>query len=341
MKLITLEEHWESQRVNAAAQPYMPKPVNPHKNPADHSIEQFVAKTQRDNTELVSAGEKRLAFMDANDIQMQIMGYGDDTPQNLDPKVAVELCQMANDDLATAINAHPNRFGGWAALPVGDPEAAAQELDRAVNELGLQGAMIHGYYQDRMFDDPFYEPILAKAEALDVPLYFHPVFIPAEISAHYYEGKGWSELTAFTFAGAGWGWHEDLGVQMIRLILAGVFDQHPKLHIITGHWGEMVPGFLERMDQTLGLTVNLQRSISQTYRENFYITPSGMFFPAQLQLTHTEVGADHLMYSLDYPYNHPADAAKFLTESDLSQADQDKIASQNAITLLHLDKKGL
>ncbi|WP_203663118.1 amidohydrolase family protein [Lacticaseibacillus sp. 53-4] len=337
MKLITLEEHWESQRVNDAAKPYMPKPTNPHKNPDDHSIEEFVAKTKRDNTELISADDKRLAFMDQNGIQMQIMGYGDDTPQNLDPKVAIGLCKMANDDLAKAISAHPDRLGGWATLPVGDPEAAAAELERAVKQLGLRGAMIHGYYDGHMFDDPMYEAIFAKAEALDVPLYFHPAVIPAAISEHYYQGQGWSELTAFTFAGAGWGWHEDLGVQMIRLILAGVFDRHPRLKIITGHWGEMVPNFLERMDQTLGLTVHLDRSISQTYRDNFYITPSGMFFPAQLTLGMTEVGADHLLYSLDYPYNHPADAQKFLTESDLTQADQEKIANQNAAALLHLN----
>ncbi|WP_461215482.1 amidohydrolase family protein [Lacticaseibacillus sp. GG6-2] len=339
MKLITLEEHWESQRVNAAAQPYLPLPTNPHKNPDDHSIEEFVAKTKRDNTELTSAGDQRLAFMDANDIQMQIMGYGDNTPQNLDPKVAIDLCRMANDDLAAAIKPHPDRFGGWATLPVGDPEAAAAELDRAVNELGLQGAMIHGYYDGHFFDDPMYELIFAKAEALDVPLYFHPAVIPADISEHYYQSQGWSELTAFTFAGAGWGWHEDLGVQMIRLILAGVFDRHPNLHIITGHWGEMVPNFLERMDQTLGLTVHLNRSISQTYRENFYITPSGMFFPAQLQLATTEVGSEHLLYSLDYPYNHPDDALTFLTSSSLSAEAQAQIASGNAVTLLHLQDR--
>ncbi|MDC4186470.1 amidohydrolase family protein, partial [Loigolactobacillus coryniformis] len=145
-----------------------------------------------------------------------------------------------------------------------------------------------------------------------------------------------SELTAFTFAGAGWGWHEDLGVQMIRLILAGVFDRHPNLHIITGHWGEMVPNFLERLDQTLGLTVKLKRSISQTYRDNFYITPSGMFFPAQLQLALTEVGSDHLMYSVDYPYNQPTGATTFLADAGLNTSDQEKIAYGNATKLLHL-----
>ncbi|WP_173021275.1 amidohydrolase family protein [Secundilactobacillus folii] len=336
MKLITLEEHWESQRVNEAAKPYMPAPVNPHKNPDDHSIEKYLAKSKHDTGDLTSAGESRLAFMDQNGIQMQVMGYGDDTPQNLDPKVAIELCQMANNDLADAVKAHPDRLGGWATLPVGDPEAAADELERAVKEKGLQGAMIHGYYNQRFFDDPIYDPIFTKAEELDVPLYFHPAAIPQEISEHYYQGQGWSELTAFTFSGAGWGWHEDLGVQMIRLILAGVFDRHPKLKIITGHWGEMVPNFLERMDQTLGRTIDLDRSISETYRDNFYITPSGMFFPAQLQLTMTEVGADHLMYSLDYPYNHPEGAQKFLTESGLSAADQQKIAYDNAAGLLHL-----
>lgn len=337
MKLITLEEHWESPRVNAAAKAYLPKPSNLHKDPNDHSIEEFMAKTKRDNTELISADAKRLAFMDANGIQMQIMGYGDDTPQNLDPKVAIGLCQMANDDLAAAISGHPDRLGGWATLPVGDPAAAAAELERAVTQLGLQGAMIHGCYAGHFFDEPMYEPLFAKAEELDVPLYFHPAIVPEAISEHYYQGQGWSELTAFTFAGAGWGWHEDLGVQMVRLILAGVFDRHPKLKIITGHWGEMVPNFLERMDQTMGLTVHLDRTISQTYRDNFYITPSGMFFSAQLDLAMTEVGADHLLYSLDYPYNHPADAQQFLTESKLTPADQEKIAYRNAAKLLHLN----
>lgn len=338
MKLITLEEHWESERVNAAAKPYLPAPSFPHYNPDDHSLQEFAAKTKHDNTELLTAGEKRLAFMDANHIQMQILGYGDDTPQNLDPAIAIDLCKQANDDLGAAIAAHPDRFGGWAALPVGDPEAAAAELERAVKVDHLNGAMFHGYYQDKMFDDPMYEPIFAKAEELDVPLYFHPAFIPTEISQHYYESKSWTQMTAFTFAGAGWGWHEDLGVQMIRLILAGVFDRHPNLHIITGHWGEMVPNFLERMDQTIGLTTHLNRSISQTYRDNFYITPSGMFFPAQLTLDMTEVGADHLMYSLDYPYNHPEGADTFLTQSELSTEDQEKIAYRNAEKLLHLNK---
>lgn len=337
MKLITLEEHWESERVNKAAKQYMPAPTFPHQND-DNSIQEYVAKAKQDNTELLSAGEKRLAFMDANGIQMQILGYGDDSPQNLDPKLAIAFCKMANDDLAAVVAAHPDRFGGWATLPVGDPEAAAAELERSVKELHLKGAMIHGYYGDKMFDDPMYEPIFAKAEELDVPLYFHPAFIPEDITKHYYEGKGWSNLTAFIFSGAGWGWHEDLGVQMIRLILAGVFDRHPNLHIITGHWGEMVPNFLERMDQTLGLTANLDRSISQTYRDNFYITPSGMFFQAQLTLDMTEVGADHLMYSLDYPYNHPEGADTFLAESDLSEEDQEKIAYKNAEKLLHLNK---
>lgn len=336
MKFITLEEHWESERVNAAAKPYLPAPVNPHKNPADHSIAEFVAKSKKDNTELTSVGTKRLAFMDANHIQRQILGYGDNSPQNLDPKVAIPLTQMANDDSAAAIATQPDRFGGWAVLPVGDPQAAATELERAVTQKGLQGAMIHGCYAGRFFDDPFYESIFAKAEQLDVPLYFHPAIVPSAISEYYYQGDSWSELTAFTFAGAGWGWHEDLGVQMIRLILSGLFDRHPNLHIITGHWGEMVPNFLERLDQTVGLTVNLQRSISQTYRDNFYITPSGMFFPAQLQLALTEVGSDHLMYSVDYPYNHPTGATTFLADAGLSASDQEKIAYGNAAKLLRL-----
>ena len=335
MKFITLEEHWESATVNAAAQAYMPK-SQLSINPADHSIADYMAQNPRDNSEITSADDQRLAFMDANQIQMQIMGYGDDTPQNLSPDVAIPLCRQANDELSQAVQAHPDRFGGWAVLPVGDPEAAADELQRAVQVDHLQGAMIHGYYGDKMFDDPRYDPIFARAEALDVPLYFHPAVVPATISQHYYQGDQWDALTAWAFSGAGWGWHEDLGVQMVRLILAGVFDRHPNLHIITGHWGEMVPGFLERLDQVVTPATHLDRSIGETYRDNFYITPSGMFFPTQLQLTMAEMGSDHLMYSVDYPYNHPENIAGFLADAGLSQADQQKIAYDNAAQLLHL-----
>lgn len=107
----------------------MPAPVNPHKDPADHSIAEFVAKSKKDNTELTSVGDKRLAFMDANQIDKQIMGYGDNSPQNLDPKVSIDLSRMANDDLADAIATHPDRFGGWAVLPVGDPKAQLPNLN--------------------------------------------------------------------------------------------------------------------------------------------------------------------------------------------------------------------
>ncbi|MGL0748832.1 amidohydrolase family protein [Secundilactobacillus paracollinoides] len=340
MKLVTLEEHWESQQVNEAAKPYLPSWTPQHHNPEDHSIADFAAMSGNTQSAITAAGEDRLKFMDDNGIAMQIMGYGDNTPQNLEPSVAIPLARQANDELTDAIAQHPDRLGGWAVLPVGDPEAAASELMRAVQEKGLQGAMIHGVYNGKFFDDPFYEPIFAMAEQLNVPLYFHPALIPGNISGHYFEGE-WSELAAYTFAGAGWGWHEDLGVQMVRLIMDGVFDRHPNLHIITGHWGEMVPNFIERLDQTVGLAVKLDRSILGTYRDNFFITLSGMLYQSQMALTKTIMGADHLMYSIDYPYNQRvgAAAAHFLDEADLTDDERQKIGYQNAVDLLQLDGK--
>lgn len=342
MKLITLEEHWDSKQVDEAAKAYRPKPLQAHKDPNDHSIQEYLQQASSNPTDFSPANEDRFNFMKQNGITKQILGYGDNTVQNLDPKVSVDLAKMANDELATAIKAHPDQLGGWATLPVGDPQSAADELDRAVTKLGMNGAIITGRYNDHFFDERIYDPLFAKAEALGVPLYFHPALVQEPVRSHYYTNGDWSELAGYLFAGPGWGWHSDLGIQMVRLIMAGVFERFPKLHIITGHWGEMVPNFLDRLDEVMcdppfmKNALPLTRSIAETYKENFWITPSGQFTWPQLQLDLTEMGPDHIMYSLDYPYNQPAGAQDLLANSPIDDDVKEKIAHGNAEKLLHL-----
>jgi len=179
-------------------------------------------------------GAQRLVEMDANGIDMQILSYSN-SPQLLAGAEAVELTRNANDTLADAVNAHPDRFGGFATLPWSDPEAAAAELERAVTQLGFKGAMLTGRPGETFLDDPRYSPVLAAAEALNVPIYTHPGVPLKRVQEAYYAGLDPSVSARLSMFG--WGWHAEAGVQIIRMILAGVFDKYPRLNIIAGHWG--------------------------------------------------------------------------------------------------------
>jgi predicted TIM-barrel fold metal-dependent hydrolase len=155
------------------------------------------------------------------------------------------LAQQANDQLATSIAAHPTRFAGFATLPMTYPEAAADELERAVRKLGFKGTMINGTVNGRFLDDPAFLPILERAVALDVPIYVHPGHPPAPLWEAYY--SSFDPAVNFSLATAGWGWHSEVGIHALRLILAGVFDRLPGLQIIIGYMGEMLPFMLARI----------------------------------------------------------------------------------------------
>ena len=119
-------------------------------------------------------GLKRLAAMDAGGIDVQVLSLNQPATENLEPELAVKLAAMANDKIAAAVTTHPTRFGGFATLPMPDPEASAAELERMVTNHGFLGALIHGHIRGRYLDDQFFWPIFEMAEKLDVPIYLHP-----------------------------------------------------------------------------------------------------------------------------------------------------------------------
>jgi predicted TIM-barrel fold metal-dependent hydrolase len=184
-------------------------------------------------------------------------------------------------------------------------------------------------------DDPMFNSILEAASSLDVPLYLHPS-IPSKVIQDEYYG-GLDPLVSARFATGGWGWHNEAGIQVLRMILAGVFDKYPNLQIILGHWGEMVPFYLSRTDSVLTpVAKNLKRSVSDYFLNNVYVTPSGMFDQSQLMHTHQVMGADRIMYSVDYPFSDNKGARAFLENAAISHADKEKIAHGNAERLLKL-----
>ena len=343
MKLICVEEHVLDAATGAATQaalraaaPYLPdwgSRVVDGRHVADPTRPHVIAPAESARKGL-DMGAARLADMDAAGIDMQVLSYGG-FAQLLDAARAIDLSRAANDRLALAIQSHPTRFGGFATLPWQAPEAAARELERAVNVLGLKGALINGRPGDTFLDDPRYAPLLAAFDALGVPLYLHPGLPLRAVQAPYYGGFD-KELSARLSMFA-WGWHNEAGIQVVRMLLAGVFDRYPRLLVISGHWGEMVPFFLQRLEDSIPQEASgLRRPIVQTYREHVYVSPSGMLTLPHFQFIHTLMGAERILYSIDYPYQSLDGASAFIERLPVADADKAMIAHGNAERLLGL-----
>ncbi len=296
------------------------------------SNEAYMAERQ---PKLVDLGSTRLRDMDAGGIDLQVISHTTSVMGSLPAEESVSLAQQANDQLATAIAAHPTRFAGFATLPMTHPEAAADELERAVRSLGFKGTMINGTTNGRFLDDPSFLPILQRAVALDVPIYVHPGIPPAAVWEAYY--SGFDPAVNFSLATAGWGWHSEVGIHALRLILAGVFDRLPSLQVIIGHMGEMLPFMLARINNVLTpVAKQLQLPVPEYFLRNFYITTSGFFTNPPLLLALQIMGADRIIFSVDYPYSTNEQGRAFLESASISPADQEKISYLNAERLLKL-----
>jgi len=195
--------------------------------------------------------------------------------------------------------------------------------------------MIHGQTNDRFLDDPAFRPILATAAALDVPIYLHPAPPSRAVRDAYY--AGFDPAVSEAFATFGWGWHLDTGIHALRMVLAGVFDLYPNLQLILGHWGEMIPFYLARFaDGLTPIARKLQRPVADYFVQQMHVTPSGMFTLPPFMLTLQLLGADRILYSVDYPFQPGNQARAFLENAPISPADKEKIAHSNAEKLLKL-----
>ncbi len=277
---------------------------------------------------LLDFGAERLAGMDEAGIDMQVLSLTAPGVQNLNRDIAIELARSSNNLIAATVRARPDRFQGFATLPTPAPQAAAKELERAVTELGLHGAIVFGRTRDRNFDHYDYWPIFEVATALRAPLYLHPQSPQWGVVNAYYTGFG--DAVDSLFARSGIGWHYEAGMQILRMILAGVFDRFPDLQIITGHWGELILFYLERIDLLTGVA-KLPRKLSEYVRQHVMVTPSGIFSERYLRWAVEVVGADNILFSTDYPFavKPPGTARTFLESADVSDADRVKIASGN------------
>jgi predicted TIM-barrel fold metal-dependent hydrolase len=285
--------------------------------------------------QLQDVGDGRLAAMDAAGIDMQVLGLNAPGVEQADVADQIAHARESNDFVADIVRKTPQRFAAFAALPIAAPDQAAEELDRRVRQQGFKGTMINGHTRGRYLDDKFFSPILERAEALNVPIYLHPTVPPKPVADALY--GGFSPEVSGVFAASGWGWHIETAVHLIRMILGGVFDRHPKLQVVIGHLGESLPFMLPRLDRNMPTRLTkLQRPLGAYLRENVHYTFAGFNFPATFLDLLLEVGVDRIMFSVDHPYGSMAEARAFLDQIPVSASDRERIAHGNAERLLSL-----
>lgn len=272
---------------------------------------------------LYDLGEGRIAAMDAARVDRQVLSLWSPGVQVFDPAQGTELARLVNDRLVEAIRARPERLAGLATVAPQDPEAAAQEIERAVSGLGLNGVLINSHTNSEHLDDPKYWPILEAAQALDTPIYLHPRNPPVQMHEAFAD---------YTMGGALWGFAMETSQHVVRLLMSGVFDEFPDLTIVLGHMGEGLPFWLDRLDQVSSRPgmPELRRRPSEYFRDNFVITTSAMFWDPVLEFCIAAVGADRILFGIDSPFAPAARGTEWLDAAPISDTDRRRIYQENA-----------
>lgn len=329
MRVVALEEHYTVPGIVAGIDP---DAVARRGFPGPDFV---WAQTTKRN-ELADLGAARLADMDASGITVQVLSVAGPGADLVPGQAGIDLARAYNDALAEACARHPTRYRGFAHLPMLAPDAAAVELERTTRDLGFHGVLVNGATDGRFLDDPMFDPILAQAAKLDLPIYIHPGIPAPDVRAAYYDNLPGN--FSFTMALSAWGWHAETAIHTLRLVLSGALDRHPGLKIVIGHMGEALPFMLDRTDETTAATAktHLRRSVRQTLMDQVWITTSGFFTMVPFVAALMTFGVDRILFSVDYPFASNARARAFLDALPVSLADRLKIAHGNADRLLRL-----
>ena len=280
---------------------------------------------------LADIGAMRIEDMDKNGIDISVLSVTTPGVQaEPDTATAVKGAKQLNDLLAEQIGHHPTRFAGFGTLALQDPAGAADELERCVKQLGFKGALLNGHSNGIYLDDPQFFPVWERAEALQVPIYLHPADSPVQAS---------NECDYPEMAGPGWGWTPETAGHVLRLIYGGVFDRFPKTTLLLGHMGETLPFILWRLDSRYKMMQHrypIQKVPSEYIQQNVMVTTAGSFSDAPLVCAITALGADRVLFSVDYPYEYTNEAVEFIEKAPISESDREKICHGNAERLLRL-----
>lgn len=282
---------------------------------------------------LIDLGEQRIKEMDEAGIDIQVLSQSAPSTQRLDPADAVEITRGVNDRLFESMKANPKRFEAFAALPTIVPDGAADELDRCVSELGFKGAMIHGLTNGAFIDEQRFWPIFERAEKLNVPIYLHPAAPHPDVVKAYY--ADYAEKFP-TILGPAWGYTVETATQGLRLVLSGLFDKVPDVKIILGHLGESLPFMVWRIDQSINRPGSAGVAFRDIFCKNFYITTSGFFSDPAMLCCLQEMGVEHVLFSVDWPFVENKPGTDWMETISLSTSDKELILNGNAKRILNM-----
>ncbi|KIV79717.1 hypothetical protein PV11_07263 [Exophiala sideris] len=316
--LITLEEHFFSHAAST------------NSTMREQYSEQFKHIPSL-HDKLIDLDNLRLSSMKAGQVSLQIISHA---PGTMTP----DECKDANDQLSAAIKKHPSRYAGFAVLPVADPQASAAELTRCVEELGFVGTLIDSHTnQGTYFDGDSYLPLFEAAQSLNTPIYIHPTWPTPQALSTLYTGS-FPQSASKSISASAFGWHSDVATHILRLVASGLFDKVPRLKIIIGHMGEMLPFMLDRICQLSPRWGKHQRTFREIYDTNIYITTSGDWSVDPMACILRNTKLDHILYSVDYPFAKNEDGLKFMQDLQKSGLVTDEqledIAYRNAEKLL-------
>jgi len=319
MKFIGLEEHFST-----------PDYIAEFKSKSDDEYAVF--------DKICDVGSLRVAQMDEAGVAMQIVSLSTPGVEQLGGDDAVRVSAEINAYISRAIEENPERFRAFMTIPTVSPPDAIRILRETRETKGTPfvGVCVNGRIGDSYLDNPEFLPLLKEIEAMDLPVYLHPCLPPKAVVEHYYAGP-WADATADKFARGALGWHMETAVHVFRMVLGGVFDRCPNLKLVIGHLGEGAPFFFQRFLHVMPReATKLDRPVDEYLRENIYYTISGFNYDAVFNCLAEQVGADHILFSSDYPFGSQKAAVDFMDRLPLSESDKHKIAHENAENLFHL-----
>ncbi len=284
-------------------------------------------------SKMLDVGEGRLKEMDEAGIEMQVLSLVSPGVQVFDAPTGVAMARRVNNELSRIVQKYPKRFAGLAALAPQDADEAADELERAVKELGLKGASINSHIRGEYLDDKKYWVLFERAEKLGIPIYIHPRTPSPDMLKPY--------LMYIPLATASIGFAAEVGLHILRLIYGGVFDKYPGLRIILGHLGEALPFWLGRLDARWLKTPpgkKPNKKPSHYVKNNFYVTTSGMFSHSALLCTYLELGGDSILLAADHPFESNKEAIQFIEAAPICDHDKEKVCHLNAARLFALPR---
>ena len=239
--------------------------------------------------------ELRLAQMDAAGVDCQVLTLGPPMVYWADPELGLALCRIFNDEIAKLVRRHPDRFIGFAVLPLQDTARALAELDRAMSDLGLAGVGIGSNVHGVQLDDARLAPFWERVAALDVPIFVHPINPAAHGNIHDYR----MDLSV--------GFPFETTIAAARLVYAGILDRHANLRVCLAHLGGALPVLRERLNigfrvgrDHFGASFGITES-PEVYLEKLYFDILSYDEPALLAGLAC-VGPERLVLGSDAPF---------------------------------------